>query len=762
LTLCVLTGAVSGQVGPNKGKGLFVKVAEVLEVPTFVVSNDPARGYEPFMTPCFETYAPDYKYFKQFADAGTRLYSFNTNASACDYGHSKPIWIEPDVWDYSGLEERIAAVLKADPDAMIIPRINLGTPRWWLEQNPDELEILDDGSTLYKQPNRNPTLPQGRGFPSIVSEKWRQDTGMALQKLLEHIQNSPYADHIFGYFLAGLDTEEWYHWSSGSDQLMGYSKHMQAAFQKWVKAKYVDLKTLRRAWNQPEITFETITVPSRQERYDLNQGTFRDPAKKMNVIDFYVFYNQIVPETIDYFARITKQVSGGNKVVGAFYGYMYEFRGDPEYGHNALEQYNQSPYLDFIFVTASYENRRFAEGGDYSRSPAYSVRLHNKLWYHDNDVCSFLAKKRWNITDQSADDGSLNNPIHHLKVLGYTDTAEKTIWMYRRTMGFSICSGAYESFFDLHGGYYDDPELMQEVSRLNRVAEVSARYNRASNSEILVLSDESSCSYTTFRSEMLAASLLNTQHKLIKVGAPADHVLINDLDKLDTTQYKLVVFLNTYNMTDRQRQLVEKKLKNNGRYLLWCYAPGYFNGNQMSPDQMKELTGLNIQVAPEQDFIAPQIKLLQAGKDIITLDGKDQRIIGPDNKQCGLIYVQPDQDCQVLGVDPASAKPVLAARKMDNWVSLYSITPDIPSDVYRQIAKSAGVHIYNDRDDTLYANSGYVTIHANGKGVRTIKFPWATSIYNAVTEERIGANTDTLTYDFKNGETLILRWKTRL
>lgn len=755
LTLCVLTEAVLGQVGPNKGKGLFVKVAEVLETPTFVISNDPLAGYEPFMTPCFETYRPEYKYFQQFADSGTRLYSFNTNASACDYGHSKPIWLEGDVWDYSGLDERIEAVLKADPNAMIMPRINLGTPRWWLEKYPDEVEILDNGKTIYDEPNRNPTLPKERPFPSIASEKWRQDTAMALQKLLEHIQQSPYADHIFGYFLAGLDTEEWYHWSSGSDQLMGYSRHMQAAFQRWVKAKYADLKTLRRAWNRPDITFETVTVPSRQERYDLNQGTFRDPAQKMNVIDFYVFYNEIVPETIDYFARIVKQTTGGTKVVGAFYGYMYEFSGDPEYGHNALGKYNQSPYLDFIFVTASYENRWFATGGDYSRSPAHSVKLHKKLWYHDNDVCSFLAKKRWDITDTTQDDGSLNNPLHFLKVLGYTETAEKTIWMYRRSMGFALCSGAYESFFDLHGGYYDDPELMQEVKRLNRVSERSARYNRTSNSQILVLSDEASCSYATFRSKMLASTVLNTQHELIKVGAPVDHVLINDLDRLDTTPYKLVIFLNTWNMTDCQRELVNKKLKNNGRHLLWCYAPGYFNQTQRSADLMKALTELDIQTQ-DDTFIAPQIRI--TGE----IEGFKDKIIGPGDKLCGLFYVQPDAETKVIGVDPVTGKATLASKSLGDWVSIYTTTSNLSPSFYRQLARSAGVHIYNDRDDTFYANSTYLCIHADGAGKRTINFPWATNIFNAIDESSLGANTDTLTYDFQNGQTLLIRWLTRL
>ena len=153
------------------------------------------------------------------------------------------------------------------------------------------------------------------------------------------------------------------------------------------------MPTLQAAWNKPSITFETVIVPSREERFDLGQGTFRDPAKKMNVIDFYLFYNEIIPETIDYFAAIIKEVTGGTKVAGAFYGYMYEFRGDPEYGHNALEQYNKSKNLDFIFVTASYGNRQFATGGDYTRSPASSVRLHNKLWYHDNDVVFISCAK---------------------------------------------------------------------------------------------------------------------------------------------------------------------------------------------------------------------------------------------------------------------------------------------------------------------------------------------------------------------------------
>ncbi|HOW72804.1 MAG TPA: hypothetical protein PKY77_19570 [Phycisphaerae bacterium] len=51
-------------------------------MPTFVLDG------KPLLVPGFETYAPKEQYFRQFADAGASFFMFNTNAAACDYGHS--------------------------------------------------------------------------------------------------------------------------------------------------------------------------------------------------------------------------------------------------------------------------------------------------------------------------------------------------------------------------------------------------------------------------------------------------------------------------------------------------------------------------------------------------------------------------------------------------------------------------------------------------------------------------------------------------
>ena len=336
------------------------RVATIRGVPTFICNG------RPVLRPSFETYAPTQHYFEQFARAGTRIFGFSTNAASCDYGHSKTTWIDTETWDYSQFEERAEAVLAAAPDALLLPRVNLGTPRWWLEQHPEVLERFDDGST--HPTGENPTLPKNRPFPSLASTVWRNAVGDALQRFIQHVLESRFGPHVFGWFLSGMHTEEFYHWACSTERLAGYSAPTVAAFRQWLRARYGDVSVLREAWGEADVDFDTAAVPTRQERLDQGDGMFRSPGLR-NVVDFYLFWNELIPETIDAFAATAKKASSGRHVVGAFYGYMYEFAGDPEFGHNALGRYLASRHLDFIAVTASY----------FTGSPATVATMRDRL-----------------------------------------------------------------------------------------------------------------------------------------------------------------------------------------------------------------------------------------------------------------------------------------------------------------------------------------------------------------------------------------------
>jgi beta-galactosidase GanA len=263
-----------------------------------------------------------------------------------------------------------------------MPRIYLGAPDWWRQQNPNELIVFENG----QKTNFDWAAGVNRTFESIASEKWRRETAFALQAIIEHLQQADYADHIFGYMLTGMQTEEWYHYIPTGPNLGDFSRPNTAAFQQWLRRKYGGVDRLRQSWHDSTITFQSAAIPSKRSREGVPAGTFLDLSADMRAVDFHRFNNEIVAETIDYFAAVAKKATGGRKVVGAFYGYLFEHNADPAQGHQAMQKLLVSIHLDFLMVTASYADRQLGRGADYIRSQATSVALHGKLWYHDNDT----------------------------------------------------------------------------------------------------------------------------------------------------------------------------------------------------------------------------------------------------------------------------------------------------------------------------------------------------------------------------------------
>ncbi len=298
--------------------------AEIREhngVPTLFIDGKPNAA----MT--YMTYnRKETKYFRDFGEAGVDLATFSATSDYSYYGLAPPTWLGPDKFDYTCFDKRITSILEANPKALLFPRIYVSAPSWWCEKYPDEVakqadESIKKGDHYHGQP-----------FAWPASEKWRQDTAMALRQLIEHIRSSPYGDHVIGYHVASLYTEEWFHhnfWGR-NPSYWGYSKPSREAFRAFLEKKYGTAEALRKAWNDPNVDHGSAAVPSKEARLKTDLGFFRDPAKSQRVIDFYLYYNDIVADTIEYFARVVKEITSRESLYGVFYGYMFELSGSPE------------------------------------------------------------------------------------------------------------------------------------------------------------------------------------------------------------------------------------------------------------------------------------------------------------------------------------------------------------------------------------------------------------------------------------------------
>jgi hypothetical protein len=708
--------------------------------PAFVINGQPHCGLS-YMTYAnnFSTYQNQPalpQYVKGFADAGCDIYTFVIDLGGT-YGYTSTVWPQRDRWDFAQVDAIAHMVLAAAPvEAKLVVQLYVDLPEWWATENPGQCLLLSNGSRDFG--SKLFALPRRSNFPSIASPRWRADVKRILEATIDHVAASDYGRRVMGYQVCGQKTEEWYHWSMNTELLGDYSPAMLAAFCQWLTAKYGSDDKLRLAWNRPKASLATVAIPSQQERYGDRQATFRDPVAEQPVLDFHRFWSDIMGDTIANLAHVVKQKTARHKVVGAFYAYTFEFAElGEDAGHLALERLLDCPDLDFIMAPSSYYRRDLKGGQSCFRPPIRSLTLHGKMFWNDFDPASFK------FYEKNQAEFAQWKPW-----LAVTDTAEQYTWMIRRELGNALANGVNMAHFDLHGGYYDDPLLVAEVRRARAIRTDALHTDRRSRAQILLVVDEDSQHYLGFRNPV-ATPLLSGQLAEMPFVAPHDAVLLSDLDRLDTANYRLVLVPNALKLDAAERDVLLRKLKTGGKTIVWLYAPGLFRAanGPANVEGIRDATGIGVARSPRPSapavarFACPTFGTLPE----VTLLKADQ-------------FAVADPAAEVLARrsdDPAA--PLVATRRFPAWTSIYSAVAPLPREFLRGVAAQAGVHLYqDDPHDAVYANGHYLTLAAGAKaGQRTVRLREKTTVTDLATATIVAKDAASFTLSLKPCEVRI-------
>jgi len=699
-------------------------------------------------------------HIERFKEAGVTLFTslfWNVNW-----------WIAPDTYDFSVLDEQFSQYTAVIPNGFLMPRIDLATAGypWWGQANPNEMVVLRNIRTGEMM---DPTESDPRGeqhlhhgihlkklnLHSYHSTKWRVDAGRAMATLVRHVETQPYANRIWGWHICDGWPQEWFHWGEYLlDGLEDYSQAEQAGFRNWLRQAYQNDETrVQKAWGRP-VFFDQIVVPEPSERVRTSHGEFYDPVKDRLVIDYTQSLSDSVVDSIIEVCQATKDALHGSKVICTYYGYPFCHLPRPQLiGHNNLAKLLASPAVDLIASPHSYDNRGY--GGYHSpQSMADSIRRAGKMHFDEVD-----CKTIWTLEVPWKD---------HISV---PPTAKATVEMMKKDAAYQVASASGMWWCDLFSqGWYDAEECLEPIMKMLALEERLMEMDRAEYGEVALVVSERAPLFQARKDGLIDATHeMFRNWYLSRMGAPFEQLLLSDLARADIPHYKMYILVDAFYLSQAERELIRQKVEGDGATVLWFYAPGFLDDRCASLENMQAITGIRFGQQELKDelnislsnFDHPLTAGLAQGTRYGTGVDREQynrppRIqVLPDTRVTPAFYAD-DPQVVVLGTAESTGKPGLVVKDMGSWRSIYSAAPLLSWELMRNIARYAGVHVYNEAGDMLWGNRRFLAVYSQSEGEHILQFPRPTSVEDAYEGTRLGEQVTRLVLPMQKWETRLL------
>lgn len=636
--------------------------------PTLFIRNQPVYACFYALTDCvggrFSFEEGPRQSIRQFVDAGFRLFQLDLFLADC--------WPKPGPLSVDLARRQIRGILDVCPDGVVVLRWHLNVPEWWKQQYPDELTRYANGDL--ENPER--TVPVRyiqddlRRTPraSLASEKWMQLAREKTAELVRGLAKSPEAHALAGIHVACGVYGEWHYWGFMRNE-PDVSRPMQEAF-----AAY------RKALGRP-----AVPVPGVEERKALDHGIFRDPHKREAVIDYYKCQQDLVANRIVDLCAIVKKNWPGPILTGTFYGYFFSmFDRQATGGHLPLHKVLRSPHVDYLSAPQAYGPLyRDLGGSGVTRALIETIRHNGKLFLDEMDQ---TPSWKW-----------LNNVDTAFQL---TDL-DADYALIRRNVLESFTRGAGLWYYDFgpsnQTGWWADTRLMAEIKRLKEILEKYHQRDYAPAGDVLFVFDTDVYYYTgTIQGTdpITDPQAVNrTLGEAWRAGAAIETVHLKDLETIDLTRFKVVVFANTWLMSAAQRRFIREKVVAPSRHVVFQGLPAHTDGATVNIEFSREVTGLPLQ--PKGIHLT----------------------VAPEN----------------------------LSRHGNVW---FASAPPVPTTEWRRIFAAAGAHLYIDAGEILHAGGGLVLIHTKEGGRRRFTLrsgraldldlpPKASWLFDAATGDRL-------------------------
>jgi len=615
---------------------------------------------KPYAPLSFKSFRPNAQNISEFYKAGVRLFSvFSTGVTSAlgvPYSLFGESWIGEGQYDFTAIDRQMDLFIEHAPDAYFAPMLQVDTREWYLSSHPDI-------------PNSFTHLSQ-----IAYDEAWRKAASDYLKAAIRHCEEK-YGDRIYGYFLMGGTTTEWF---SNRDKEASHPIK-EAGYRKWSGDDSAALPSL--------------------ERLNRSGDTFLDSDEK-DVFAARRFHAETISDLVLYFAQQAQTEIQHRKLLGVYFGYLFELGGERLYNDGSLdyERVFYSPDINMISSPSAYGYRGLTDPSAFMVTQK-TLDDQNKLYFLEFDHITHVAPTEiHNDSDVTSSNQMLVKiPGHANKCKNETESLNL---MYR---DFLLCNANRAAlwWFDMFDGWFRSDGMMRAVSNMIETEEILADRQTGSVAEIAVFAEGKSMYRARKSAKLATVCLSDIRRTLAECGCAYDLCTMGDFYRMKHDQYRVFLFVNQYDLPESEREKIRSVLKESGKTAVWLYAPAYATNGACLTQEIRDVIGMNV---------------------------TESR-----SSHGGIVYhenvTKYDIAAPYFAIDDPNAHPIaffedgtvaVAERCVEGYRSVYAATCNLPSALLRDIAAKAGVFVYS-RNSRVYAYPNSATV----------------GVYNATEEEAI-------------------------
>lgn len=424
------------------------------------------------------------------ADAQVDFVTFSTGTS---WGSAGGWWAPPEEPpDYGRIDRACEHIIAANPNALLVPRVNADAPGWMLERDPSLKMVFDRGYSIR--------------MSSVSARPYREAACAAIEKLTRHLREK-FPRNFAGLHVGGQNSAEWFYMNSQTSELSGYDVHTRDAFRAWLAKR-----------NEKDAGTAEVPTPAAR-RVKRPHGRL-DPVLDRRVIQFGEFRQEEMASLLCELGAAVRRGSDGGSLAIFFYGYTWELgsvvAGAAETGHFFVDwiMRHGKDSIDGFSAPFSYSDRGWP-GSSPVMSPAETFMRNGFLWINEDDFRTHL-EDLWGFP-----------AIVGRQIRNTSPSITRNALL--RNGALNILRGHGDWWMDLFGrGWFRDAEIWKVRKALNVMDDAMLRRKKPYSPEIAVVMDEESMMMNGWGSSAKMRTFCS-RRGFETCGAPYGQYLLDDV-----------------------------------------------------------------------------------------------------------------------------------------------------------------------------------------------------------------------------------------